>query len=164
MSIWKFQTPARVEQPLSYNHPLWCRVREKQGVALVQHADGSWAEYAALPQNIDANADYMFGRTERSQVPRGRGFGVSQDGSGEYYETPNDREWESALRIYRGGHIYYIDDALKAELEAVETAEEPDGYGDYIVAEPLESFTGDEIILSGRTIEYEQGTAWRGES
>lgn len=159
MAVYRFTTPQRIEIPLDEAHPLFRRVKNRQGVALVQHPDESWEEFAALPQTYDANADYLFGRTDRSSVPAGRGFGVSTDHVGVAVEDPEDREYRSPLRIYRGGHAYHIDDALKAELEAAETSEEPDGYGDYI-SEALSGADdvpiGDEVLISGRTPEYEQ--------
>lgn len=158
MATWLFRTPLRVTDPLDGSHPLWRRVYNRQGVALVKHADGTWAEYPVLPQTLDANADYLFGRSDRSAVPRGKGFGVSQDGRGNNLETPEDREFRSPLRIFRGGHDYKIDDAMKAELEAATTTEQPSGYGAYISASSGE-VTGDEIQASGRTAEFEQPTS-----
>lgn len=157
MAVWRFNTPNRILTPLMEDHPLWSRVFNQQGVALVQHSDGSWEEFPDLPGIYDANADYAYGRTDRSSIPRGRGFGVSQDHRGQNLETPEDREFRSPLRIFRGGHVYFISDALKAILEAVVTREEALGYGAYITGPVSETETGDEIQLSGRTIEYEQG-------
>jgi hypothetical protein len=165
VSLWRFDPPVRVLQPLSMDHPLWMRVKEKQPSAVVQTADGTWAEYVALPSTIDANADYLFGRTDRSPIPGGRGFNVSSDPKGNPVDTIADYGFQSPLRIYRGGHVYCIDDGLRTELLNAVTTEAPTGYGAYIVAAPGGSvFTGDEIIKSGRTMEFEQGTAWRGHS
>lgn len=160
MALWTFRTPARVSIPLSDGSggdrsPLWARVSQKQGVAVVKHADGTWAEYPALPSTIEAGADYVFGRTDRSSVPRGRGFGVTQDSHGTNLETPESREFQSPLRIYRGGHVYVINDAMKTELTSAVTTEEAAGYAAYITAGGT-TYTGDEIIASGRTPEYEQ--------
>lgn len=172
MPTYRFITPQRVETPLDEVHPLFRRVRNRQGVALVQHPDETWEEFADLPSIFDANADYMFGRTDRSSVPAGKGAGVSTDHVGVALETPEDREFRSPLRIYRGGHVYHIDATLKAELEAAVTDEEANGYGDYIegpidlggvyedvyddVYSGYAIRRGDEVLVSGRTPEYEQ--------
>lgn len=158
MALWLFRTPVRTYRSLDENHPLWARVTQGNGVCLVQLADSSWVEHEALPQAIEAGADYVFGRTDRSSLPSGKGFGVSQDGRGANIEDPEDREHQSPLRIFRGGHDYIISDSLKTTLEAVVTTEEPNGYDAYISAAPDGAVeTGDEITLSGRTPEYEQG-------
>lgn len=165
MAVYRFQTPSRITVPLSHEHPLFRRVRNTAGVCLVKHADGTWEEFEALPSVYDANADYMFGRTDRSSIPFGRGFAVSAG------ETPNDREFRSPLRIYRGGHVYAIDNVLKDELVNAVTSEEPGGYDAYIT--DLSTWedvwddiwgdgafvgkVGDEVLVSGRTPEYEQG-------
>lgn len=159
MALWTFRTPNRVSEPLDDRHPLWRRVSNDVGVSLVKEADGTWREYQDLPQHLDAGADYVFGRTDRSSIPTGRGFGVSQDGRGTNLESPNDREQRSPLRIFRGGHTYIISDSLKTELEAVVTTEEPTGYDAYISAAAGDAVeTGDEIMCSGRTCEREQDT------
>lgn len=153
MATYRFQTPNRIEVPLDARHPLFRRIRNRQGICLVQHPDETWEEFEALPSIYDANADYLFGRTDRSSVPAGRGVAVSAG------ETPNTREFRSPLRIYRGGHVYHINDTLKTELEAAETTQESSGYGDYVsdaLVVPTGTPIGDEILVSGRTAEYEQ--------
>jgi hypothetical protein len=55
------------------------------------------------------------------------------------------------LRVYLGGHTYIISDALKTELLAAVTAQQPTGYGAFISAAPASAKpVGDEIILGGK--------------
>lgn len=154
--LWTFQTPVRARIPLSDTHPLFSRISEPQATALVQHADGTWAEYLDLPQTLEAGADYAFGRTDRSSIPRGKGFGVAQNSQGQNLNTPADYGFQSPLRIYRGGHVYCITSALRTELLNAVTNEEPNGYGAYMTSTGSGK-TGDEIMRSGRTMEFEQG-------
>lgn len=112
----------------------------------------------SLPGIYDANADYLFGRTTRSTIPQGKGFAVPNY-QGVNLETPQDMGYESPLRLYRGGHVYVINDTLKAELLAAVTSQEPSGYGAYITSYPGSTTNvGDEVMVSGRTSDLEQGT------
>ncbi len=176
MSLWSFSTPARISVPLSEErgYGIFQRIKNKRGVCLYQIQDGTWHEAESLPGNFDANADYMFGRTTRSSIPSGKGFAVTNY-KGVNLVAPQDMGFESPLRIYRGGHVYVIDDTLKAELVAAVTTQEAGGYGAYISAyvPAVDTFgdyffdvfggantpvaVGDEIAVSGRTAEYEQG-------
>lgn len=157
MAVYKFETPKRIEIPLG-DDPLFSRVTNKAGICLIQRADTcSWEEFDYLPQTLSANADYAYGVTLRSDIPKGKGFAVAQDGSGNLL-NPEDYGYRSPLRIYRGGHVYHLDDTLRQELLDASTTEEPNGYGSYItsVADTGQRI-GDEIMRSGRTAEFEQG-------
>lgn len=134
-------------------------MKNKRGICLYQLQDGTWHESDSLPGNNEANADYMFGRTTRSTIPQGKGFAVPQY-KGANLVTPQAMGFESPLRIYRGGHVYVIDDTLKTELTNAVTTQEPTGYGAYITAYtgPTTTNIGDEIAVSGRTSDLEQGT------
>lgn len=166
-NVYKFTTPTYTESAGS--DPLMARVKNTVGKALIQHPDGAWEEFSSLPTIFGAGADYLFGRTDRSSRPKGRGFATTADEEGTPLVTPADMGWRSPLRIYRGGRIYFVDDALAEEL--IDAGYESqlsniggaysDVYGDIYFGDEGSTGTfriGDEIMLSGRTPEFEQPT------
>lgn len=140
MALYLFPSPqiARSQTPIESEpvFSLWTRVKRDVVSTVLRKADGAtWEEWAwAWPHLQSPAATYFFG---------GRGF--STMGS-------DQSAWSAATRLYLGGHVYVIDDNLRTELLNAVTAEAPSGYGAFIVSAPPGSvFTGDEILLSGRT-------------
>ena len=151
MSLWAFPSPQIVrtrrsleEQPI---FSLWTRVKRDIPSTVILNGDGvTWEEYSgSWPGTENPALTYTYGA-----------HGFNTMGSDQSGLVP-------AARLYIGGHQYIIDDTLKAELVAAVTYYAPSGYANYITAAPSgATYTGDEIIMSGRSAELGQGHAARG--
>lgn len=143
--LYAFNTPGRVQidlEGLGGNvWSLWTRVHRLLPVALVQHQDGSWEEFSSLPFTINGPNKFLYGAS---------GF----------YNSDNV-SFDDPIRVYLGGHQYYVAEAQRAELLAAVTAQEPTGYGAYLAASPDGACeTGDEFMASGKDTDKEGPTRY----
>lgn len=140
MATWRFELPARSDFAYALDDAaftLFGRARRNRPGVLVRKADATtWEELPALPMTQNPGAKYLHGY---------RGFS-NADSQQSTYDIPT--------RLYLGGHVYHINDAQKAELEAAVTSFEATGYDAYITSSS-EAYTGDEIIASGYTADYD---------
>jgi hypothetical protein len=149
MALWRFITPVAYRAPLE-DRPimsLWTRVKSDTGSTVIQKTDNTWAQFdGAWPQTLDSSVLYFFG-------PKGFA-GLSQAPI-----TSAALGFDSCKRLYLGGHVYIINDALKSELLSAVTQQYPSGYGSFIVSAPVGAQeTGDEIMKSGRNSTFDQNT------
>jgi len=133
MAFWRFEPPKRLQIPYESEPKLglWTRIKVTVGSTVIRKQDGDFIEFEGdYPQTLDPSAEHLHGP---------RGFSGS------------NAAFEGALRLYHGGHAYFIDDTMKAELEAAVTTQEPTGYGAYITGPLVEGsgWIGDEVALHG---------------
>jgi hypothetical protein len=152
VALFTFTPPSDVTRTYE-NRPilsLWTRVSFRAGSTLVQRSDATWAQYDVISPSTEdgASSKFFFGP---------QGFGglntlTSPTSATMGYNTP--------LRVYKGGHVYVIDDALKTELTAAVTTQHAGGYGAFITNAPAgAAFTGDEILASGWVSEFGRALA-----
>jgi hypothetical protein len=152
VALFTFVPPSDVTRTYE-NRPilsLWTRVSFPAGSTVVQKSDSTWAQYDVISPSTEdgASSKFWFGP---------QGFGglntiTSPTSATMGYNTP--------LRVYKGGHVYVIDDALKNELTAASTTQHTGGYGAYITNAPTGAkFTGDEILASGWVSEFGRALA-----
>jgi hypothetical protein len=147
MALFTFVPPSDVTRQYEQRPmlSLWTRVSFYAGSTVVQKSDATWVQYDVFgnPTEEEAASKFWFGP---------QGFGglntVTNPTSATFgYNTP--------IRVYKGGHVYVIDDALRTELLAASTVQHSGGYGAFITNAPSgAAFTGDEIIASGWVAEF----------
>lgn len=154
MALYSFTPPSDVTRPYE-EHPifsLWTRVQFRAGSTVVQRNDGTWFQYDVFESPTDCQP-----KNKSLLAPNGFSA-LNTEGtisSGQHgYSTP--------LRLYKGGHTYVVDDALRAELMAASTVQHPAGYASYILPAPAAAaFTGDEILASGYSAtEHAHSSPW----
>lgn len=141
LDLWFFTPPVGLVRPFEVRpiFSIWTRVQIGVGSTLVRNADMTWTQYdgAAPATYVEyINLNY-FGS---------RGFSGGNLGT----VTSAQMGYFQPLRVYIGGHTYTITDALKAELVAAVTNQQPAGYGAFIVPAPASARPiGDEILVNG---------------
>lgn len=147
MALFNFVPPSDVTRTYE-NRPilsLWTRVSFRAGSTLVQKSDATWAQYDVFSPATEDGASSKFW------------FGPQGFGGLNTVTTPTSATmgYNTPLRVYKGGHVYVINDALKTELLAAVTTQHATGYGTYITNAPAgAAFTGDEILASGWVSEF----------
>lgn len=142
MALWFFSGPIGLTIPFERKpmFSVWTRVKVNVGSTVVRNFDGTWTQYDGFAPETFVNAinGEFFGK---------RGFSGGSQGT----VTSAQMGFFQPLRVYLGGRNYVISDAMKTELLAAVTAQQPGGYGAFISAAPASAKpVGDEIILSGK--------------
>jgi hypothetical protein len=142
MALWSFSGPIGLTIPFERKpiFSVWTRVKVNVGSTVVQNSDATWTQYDGFAPETFVNAinGEFFGR---------RGFSGGTLGT----VTSAQMGFFQPLRVYLGGRNYIITDAMKAELLAAVTPQQPTGYAAFIAPAPASAKpVGDEIILSGK--------------
>lgn len=142
MALWKFTTPVGISIPFEKRpmFSVWTRVKINVNSTVVQNADSTWTQYDGFAPETFVN--YINGEFYGKRGFSGGTLGTVTSAQMGYFQP---------LRCYLGGHVYIISDALRTELLAAVTPQQPTGYGAFIVPAPASaSPVGDEIILGGK--------------
>lgn len=152
MALYNFVPPSDVTRQYEQRPmlSLWTRVSFYAGSTLVQKSDTMWVQFDVISSATEdsASSKFWFGP---------QGFGGLNTVTN---PTSATMGYNTPLRVYKGGHVYVIDDALRTELLAATTTQHASGYGAFITNAPAGAkFTGDEILASGWVAEFGRALA-----